>query len=401
MKKMNTQIGFSVIVINIFTNKIYLKLITNKRISSILRSNPLSTSITIFIIATFGAFIQIVGGSWDITFHLMKKPETFFTPSHTLLYSGIGLLIISAAISATLLLKNKEIHKKSFSSALKLLIIGSIVSAVAGPSDYIWHSIFGIDGILSPTQITGMLINSIAIVLGLARIIKYLPKHNEKKLVKALLIPAFASMWLTMIWYVYFFALPLSKGVHFDFNLNTIYECLIAIIALPAINSTVFITASRTIGKFGGASAVTALLLAMISFTNIIPSTQLTPFLPWYLMLIIPAVGSDLIANNHLIFKSNQLNAKDRSLTIAGAIIGLNFYIMGYPMLPITFADPLGYTFNSLNDILENFINTFPSAFILTAIPGIIMGIIGANISLKKIKIPDTNISNSMLSSKV
>jgi len=334
----------------------------------------------------------------------MKKPETFFTPSHTMLYSGIGLLIISAAISATLLLKNKEIHTKSFSSALKLLIIGSILSAVAGPSDYIWHSIFGIDGILSPTHITlitGMLINSIAIVLGLARIIKYLPKHTEKKLVKALLIPAFASMWLTMIWYVYFFALPLSKGVHFDFNLNTIYEFLIAIIALPSINSTVFITASRTIGKFGGASAVTALLLAMISFTNIIPSTQLTPFLPWYLMLIIPAVGSDLIANNHLIFKSNQLNAKDRSLIIAGAIIGLNFYIMGYPMLPITFADPLGYTFNSLNDILENFINTFPSAFILTAIPGIIMGIIGAFISSKKIKIPDTNISNSMLSSKV
>lgn len=195
--------------------------------------------------------------------------------------------------------------------------------------------------------------------------------------------------------------MPLSKGVHFDFNLNTIYEFLIAIIALPAINSTVFITASRTIGKFGGASAVTALLLAMISFTNIIPSTQLTPFLPWYLMLIIPAVGSDLIANNHLIFKSNQLNPKDRSLIIAGAIIGLNFYIMGYPMLPITFADPLGYTFNSLNDILENFINTFPSAFILTAIPGIIMGIIGAFISSKKIKIPDTNISNSMLSSKV
>jgi len=145
MKKMNTQIGFSVIVINIFTNMIYLKLISNKSISNILRSDPLSTSITIFIIATFGAFIQIVGGSWDITFHLMKKPETFFTPSHTLLYSGIGLLIISAAISATLLLKNKEIHKKSFSSALKLLIIGSIVSAVACPSYYICHSIFVID----------------------------------------------------------------------------------------------------------------------------------------------------------------------------------------------------------------------------------------------------------------
>ena len=81
-------------------------------------------------------------------------------------------------------------------------------------------------------------------------------------------------------------------------------------------------------------------------------------------MLIIPAVGSDLIANNHLIFKSNQLNAKDRSLIIAGAIIGLNFYIMGYPMLPITFADPLGYTFNSLNDYFDELMFYSPDLFL-------------------------------------
>ncbi len=242
-----------------------------------MRSNPIAISMAILIIATVGAFIQTEGASWDVTSHLLRRPETFFTPSHTMLYAGIGLFVIAAAISANLLLKNKEVRTKSFSTALKLLVIGSTVSIVAGPSDFLWYQLFGVDGLLSPTHltlITGMLINSIAVVLGLARILVHLQTENQR-LIKAIMVPAFAAMWLTMIWYVYMFALPLSDGVHFNFNLNPIYESIIAIVALPTISSMVFITASRTIGRFGAASAVTALLLGMNSFANIIPSNQL------------------------------------------------------------------------------------------------------------------------------
>jgi uncharacterized membrane protein YidH (DUF202 family) len=52
----------------------------------------------VLIIATVGAFVQIEGASWDVTSHLLKRPETFFTPSHIMLYTGVGLLIISAAL---------------------------------------------------------------------------------------------------------------------------------------------------------------------------------------------------------------------------------------------------------------------------------------------------------------
>ena len=55
------------------------------------------TLLSLFI-ATAGALLQIGGTSWDITSHLMLKPETFFTPSHTMLYTGVGLLTISAGI---------------------------------------------------------------------------------------------------------------------------------------------------------------------------------------------------------------------------------------------------------------------------------------------------------------
>src|SRR5919201_3686222 len=207
----------------------------NKRINSLTRY-PIPVSIVVLIIATVGAFVQTEGASWDVTSHLLRRPETFFTPSHTMLYTGVGLLTIAAAISANLLLKNKEIRTKSFSTALKLLIIGSAVSIIAGPSDYIWHQIFGVDGLLSPTHltlVTGMLINSIAVVLGLTRIIIHFSTTGLQRLVKATLVPVFAGLWLTMTWYVYMFALSISNGAHFNFNLNPNVESLIAIIALP------------------------------------------------------------------------------------------------------------------------------------------------------------------------
>ncbi len=367
-----------------------------------MRSNPISVSMAILIIATVGAFIQTEGASWDVTSHLLRRPETFFTPSHTMLYAGIGLFVIAAAISANLLLKNKEVRTKSFSTALKLLVIGSTVSIVAGPSDFLWHQLFGIDGLLSPTHltlITGMLINSIAVVLGLARILVHLRTENHKRLIKAIMVPAFAAMWLTMIWYVYMFALPLSDGVHFNFNLNPIYESIIAIVALPTISSMVFITASRTIGRFGAASAVTALLLGMNSFANIIPSNQLMPFLPWYLMLIIPAIVSDLLLNKSIIIRGSNILKAERSVIISGAITGSMFYVIGYPMLPITFAEPFSYTFHSMSDILTNFLRTLPLVLLFTTVPGVAMGISGAIIFTKIIKVPHAeNVPRNALS---
>ena len=355
-------------------------------------------SLMVLIIATAGAFIQTEGASWDVTSHLLRRPETFFTASHTMLYTGVGLLSIAAATSANLLLKNENVRSMSFSTALKLFILGSALSLIAGPSDYVWHQIFGVDGLLSPTHlilVTGMLINSIAIVLGFARIIVYFPTLRERRLIKTSMVPAFAAMWLTMmIWYVYMFALPLSNGVHFNFNLNPTCESIIAIISLPLICSLVFITASRTIGKFGAASAVTALLLGMNSFANILPSKQLTPFLPWYLMLIIPVVVSDLILNKPAIIRrSSHILKTEASSIISGAIIGSIFYIFGYPMLPITFAEPLSYTFHSMNDILVNFVKTLPLVLVFTSVPGIAMGIIGAFVSIKKIRLPRIDIS--------
>jgi len=56
-------------------------------------------------LATAGGILQIGAASWDITSHILRQPETFFTPSHTVLYTGVGLTTIAAILGICIAIK--------------------------------------------------------------------------------------------------------------------------------------------------------------------------------------------------------------------------------------------------------------------------------------------------------
>ena len=75
------------------------------------------------IFASFGILLVTVGGSWDITNHLLNKPETFFSPPHALMYSGVAIGLIGAAISL-FGYRNLQESKIIFRLPLRLKFIG-------------------------------------------------------------------------------------------------------------------------------------------------------------------------------------------------------------------------------------------------------------------------------------
>ena len=348
------------------------------------KDNAIKIYILVLSLACAGSFLQIVGVSWDVTSHLMQTPETFFTPSHILLYSGIGLLLAATVIAASLILTGKIDNMNPVVTPFRLFIIGSIFAAIAGPSDYAWHKTFGVDGLLSPTHLvlaTGIIINSVSVVVGLSRLAKQVSSSMHKKMIKFLKIPAFAALWLTSIWYVYLFILPLSNGSHFNFNLNPVIESTIAITLLPVIDAFVLLTAVRTLDMKWSATIITTLVVLINGFTNIIPSIHLMPFLPWYLLLIGIAILYDFIIQQSRI-RATGIN-REKTFIIVSAIIGSVFYILGYPLLPITFAEPLGFTFHSMSELYENFIVTLPGILLFMLPFGALMGSISTMIVLK------------------
>ena len=351
---------------------------------------------TMLIIATCGSFMQITGTSWDVTSHIMEEPETFFTPSHTVLYSGVGFLTLSAGISVILLIRDNELRRRPIATPLKLVVIGSAISLVAGPSDFLWHETFGVDGLLSPPHfalITGMLINAVATVLGLARIVVHITSHSRQRLIKAAMVPAFAALWFTTTWYVYMFSLPFSNGETFQFNLNPNLASLIAIITLPMLSSIIFLTASKSIGRFGAGTIITALVVGINIFANITPGqSMLSSILPWYsIIAILPALVADIILYNTAIKSKLGLRATE---LIAGMLVSSVFYIFNYPMLTWAFAIPLDMPIanqqgiQAIANLTSNFLSTLPVMLSITLVPAALMGLLGALLVSNKITIP-------------
>jgi hypothetical protein len=354
----------------------------NKNFKFLDYSKLVEISLFILIVSTLGSFMQISGASWDITSHLLNQPDSFFTPSHAMLYTGIGLISISAGVGSYILRRSKKKIKQynSISLSFKLLIIGSFLSLIAGPLDYLWHQSFGLDGLLSPTHITlatGMLINSVAVFIGLYGVMNNNISH-WKKLAKIFLIPCLCSLWFTSIWYVFIYVLPFSESDFFNFNLDTYSATLIASIFLPLINSIMFLCSSKVFNNtFGYASIIVSLLVLVNTLSTIIPTGDLlSPIIPWYFVSILGAsILADILLNSNFI-RINTKQFKNNKL-IASSIIGSIFYFFNYPMIIWTYGTFLHTDLGSLNAVLPTFLNTIVTVTLITVPVGGVMGLIG------------------------
>jgi hypothetical protein len=351
-------------------------------------SRAFKFSMLLLILASIGSLMQIGGGNWDVTSHLLLIPESFFTPSHALLYAGIGILSLSAIVGGLLMIKYSELKKIGLNMPFKLLIIGSILSIISGPSDFIWHETFGVDGFLSPTHlmlITGMLINTSAVAIGLVKLNSVIKSGPLYQVGQIFFIPAMIALWLNLMSYVYIFALPISSGELFNFNLNPVAESLIALILLPLINSGLFLFVVKKTHTFGIASAIAAGVILLTAVTNILPSQTLSNLLPFYLLVIIPFIFVDLIIYNKLPL-DNKIVSNKLKVVVSGAISGSVFYIMGYPLLPLTLSNylmpvDLGQIgFVTIVDILPNFVDSLPVVLPITIFVGAILGILSVRI---------------------
>jgi hypothetical protein len=372
----------------IFIKERHMSIIVPLKTSSLNVNVLLAT----LLVATAGGILQIGGASWDVTSHILRQPETFFTPSHTVLYTGAGLATIAAIIGVFISLRNKEeIHSRSFYTAFKLLIIGAAIQLISGPGDFVWHSVFGVDGLMSPPHLalaTGILINAIAAVVGLARILPHIQSNKNQTLARTALIPAFGALWFSSIWYIFMFVLPLSNGEHFNFNPDPAAAVLIATIALPFVSAMIFLISARTIGRLGAASAVAGVVISMNVLANIAPAYQsLGAFLPWQLLAIIPVtIGADIA-----IHRAGQ----QAGVIIAGALIGITFYIFNFPMLPMAFAELLNQPNLSIDDILPSMYVSLSQVIVMTLVPSVLFGIVGTVTGSKKIQMPEIDVAIS------
>src|SRR5713101_1586959 len=99
-----------------------------------------------YIVGVVGAFLQISGGIWDVSSHIMGIVETFFTVPHLVLYTGV---VLSLVASLTGLALRKSVGARtvepSLFTGLRVSLVAGALQVVAGPFDVWWHSTYGFD----------------------------------------------------------------------------------------------------------------------------------------------------------------------------------------------------------------------------------------------------------------
>ena len=296
-----------------------------------------------------GALIQILGGQWDVSWHILELVETFFTLPHTVLYSGVAFSLLSSLIALAyyrrILLYNRE-RNRFLLHGFIIALAGSGLQLFAGQFDYWWHDNFGFDPFLfTPSHmplIIGFFLNGIGMWIGITYLIR-----NEKrmmpnlalreslpgrfKLLQILAILALVALWYDLSTLVYLFTD--DEGIAYTFHLNietfTDQADTIAFIGsvtgTAAIGSIMLICAKSTLKFRGAATYVAALLIGTsiafnIGFKAIVlngseEGSALAYFIPLYISFLVPVVLFDILAGRML------LTAKPKITSIGWLIL--------------------------------------------------------------------------------
>jgi hypothetical protein len=315
-----------------------------------------------YVLVSLGILLAAAGGSWDITNHLLNKPETFFAPPHAVLYSGAA----SAVVGTVLLFSaSKSNADKKMIWPVKLVIAGVVMLIGAAPADFMWHSAFGLDGLLSPPHfvlVSGMVASSIGALAGLAQ--------SPRRLPSSLIIVAILPVWLSASGMIDMFSLPFSETQYFNFNPHPALGVAVATLAFPFLISACLIGSSALAGKRFGVLSMTGASFILIGvMTSIIPNSALVATIPFYISGIIPIVAADAL----LAFSRSRV-----LFYAAGIIVSLAFFMLYYPLITYTYNEVFERKVVWPSLIATIYFGLIQNVFSLVALPTTAMGIFGA-----------------------
>jgi hypothetical protein len=348
--------------------------------------------------------VSAAGGSWDISNHLLNKPETFFSIPHAVLYSGVALAIFGLVIVRMAYRKNVSIYDNNSKMKIssKLIFAGISMLVVAGPIDFAWHSTFGLDGLLSPPHfvlLSGMILSSLGAMLGIISFVRISGSaclsHDDRKMnykrelsteVKTaiptylpLIFIGLLPLWMTLDGLIGMFSLPFSNTQYFNFNPNPFLAAALATLGYPLLISFI-LCFSFHLGerKFGVVSVMGASYLVIHAITAIVPNESLIPTLTFYILNLLPILASDILL-------SSSANRRI-SVYVSGLILGTSFLMMQYPLITYIYNEVFtkqAFVWPSL--LSSSYFGMIGSIYPLVVGPAAAMGIVGAILAGKVI----------------
>src|SRR2546425_490071 len=301
----------------------------------------------IYILGVVGAFLQIAGAQWDVSWHALGIVETFLTPAHAVLYAGI--VTVAAAALLGLWFRPRMLAGNSISSSLFIgtiiAAVGSSLQIIAAPIDFWWHSTYGFDPYLfTPAHsllIIGLFLGGAGMTLGTVRLLKVnragLYQVTSPRILSLIAVLGLATIWADLDFLGLYITDVRGMAYTFgycsiqQFNANTcsfsnqagLASVLSYIAILAAVGTFVFWGTKRLFTRRGVLTAVAAIIAALHAvaslgfiayaleflnppgtfyITNPNPAlgAEIASFIPVYLAFLIPVVLLDLSIKTQL-----------------------------------------------------------------------------------------------------
>ena len=335
------------------------------------------------IIVSLGILLTASSGSWDISNHLLNRPETFFSPPHAGLYSGVVLVLFGSLATYRYHRHSSKMfdinNGKPFPTYLRLLLIGVVMLISAGPLDFAWHTAFGLDGLLSPPHAVlamGMALCSIGAFLGLISKNSYYDRMKTKTNIETMtsevnyftvelkntvpndtttrnkrsllyVIISITAIWITVSGIIHMISLPFSDTDFFKFNPNPILAGLVATLCFPFLVSFILFTSWKITKKFGVLTSSGLIFIFINLVTTKLPNENLVPTIPFYLLNIIPIIMIDVLLSLPALRTSSSISSissvslsqtrKKIVVVSAGIVLGLTFFMLYFPLITHTY----------------------------------------------------------------
>jgi hypothetical protein len=340
----------------------------------------------IYTLMAVGMALQIGGGKWDVTWHILQRPETFFTPPHAVLYAGVALTVSAAGAGLYLKLRSKQktngnlllSSSPSLFDPIFFAVIGSTMQIIAGIFDFSWHNTFGFDGLLSPPHallVSGMVINSLAAAKGLNTILNQVQYSPTRIIAIITLALSLAVLWMCSVALMDLYTYPWSEGEHFNFNPDPQMAALGATIGYPLIGPFIAMLTLSVLPIKYPFTLVTGLYLSIIFLANILPDPSLHGSMPYYALNILIAFAIDNI------YKAARFihNSSKAKAIVIGSLFGPFFISMYFPGIIAVYQEPLGLAEEELGVEDVAFAPLIYQTDVrIVLIPSILAGIIGS-----------------------
>ena len=169
----------------------------------------------IAILAIFGTMLEVTSLIWDSSSHITQDTDEFWRIHHIAVYSGAGMITISAFIGLKFLIKRHPNNKMR--NGIKLIIIGAGVQLFSGYMDSFSHYVYGIDGKISITHTFGLEASLIPVAIGGFILLTQLDNNKTKKLIPFAIFTILTAIFPVIFDLVLLIAGPIICAHVFDF----------------------------------------------------------------------------------------------------------------------------------------------------------------------------------------